>query len=766
MATENPTSHLELVKGNSDQKKVNSPGVLKHIEEEALRANRQLIEHMFSATDDLFYELSKRASSNNEQNLYFESMREIRVKKEGLIGAFMQKLCLSFEDLVAPGPRPLAHSGPIAGSSPLANSKPAPNNDEVNLSIVEGDDLEIELALKNMSNRARESYKNEIYELSIRLDHLLLQASVNEDNNPLDPQQIASAFVQSCLDTLKISIKTRLILFKLFEKHVLKQLGHIYSDANQLLIETGILPKVPKSLKKQASVDTPDTPVKNAQPGDETSDQAEVPLGAIPGVRHERTIALTPEMLASLMTAIRSTNGGKSTYYSYTTNPGPALPTTDLTTGLTSKQPVVDHKIARSEPKVVLRDLVNELLAKNNPTAPNSLEQTDEDTINLVAMFFDKILEDPDLPIVVQSLICRLQIPVLKVALKDKSFLSDNEHPARLLINTITQAGIQFDNSKPLERDPLYRAIVDGIQTINRQYTLDDHVFTQVQGELIGLMQKESRKSTLVENRTTQTEMGKAKIRNAKTFAQSTLFDKLKDEQLPETISEFLTNTWLQVLVITYIKEGKEGALWVENEQLVSDLVWLCKSHTDERSKARAQRLKPEILGRIEKGLELAIDNPDTRSSRIEQIESTVDALVVRDSESPTVTFKALDEEQKETLGRSEGAEKSWDEMTALERQQSKYEELSSKFYMMAKEIAEGTWVEYQEESGKVNRCKLSKKIDADTYLFVNRFGFKTLEKSRRQFAYDMQFDKAKVLDSTPIFDRVLNGIIAHFQDS
>ena len=80
MATDTPISHLELVQGNNNKKKVNSPGVLRHIEEESLSASRQLMEHMFSATDDLFYELSKRASSNNEQTLYFESMREIRVK--------------------------------------------------------------------------------------------------------------------------------------------------------------------------------------------------------------------------------------------------------------------------------------------------------------------------------------------------------------------------------------------------------------------------------------------------------------------------------------------------------------------------------------------------------------------------------------------------------------------------------------------------------------------------------------------------------------
>lgn len=756
MATDTPSNHLELVQGTSiaGKKPVSSPGVLRHIEEAALASSRQLMEHMFSATDDLFYELSKRASSNNEQNLYFESMREIRIKKEGLIGAFLQKLSENFTDILTSGP------------TPVPNHRA--HDEEVNLSIVEGDELEIELALKNMSNRAKESYKNEIYELAIRLDHLLLQSTVTEDNNPLNPFKISEAFVLACLDKLKISIKTRLILFKLFEKHVLKQLGHIYSDANHLLIEAGILPKVPKSLIKNASGDNSTSEVDQGSQA-ETNENArrQVPSNLGPDQTQE-SIAITPEALATLMTAVRSAPHAGSNgvpYAYYVSNPGPALAVQELVNILTSKQPVVDHRIARSEPKVVLRDLVNELLAKNNPAKPNSLEQTEEDTINLVALFFDQILEDPDLPIVVQSLICRLQIPILKVALRDPSFLTDNEHPARKLINSITKAGLQFDDSKPLERDPLYRTIVDGIQTINRQQSADDSVFSIIQSEIEELVQKESRKSHIVESRTTQTEMGKAKVRNAKAYAQTTLFDKLKDQQLPSIISNFLTNTWLQVLVITYIKEGKDGAKWVENEQLISDLIWLCKAHQDERSKARAQRIKPEILTRIEHGLELAIDNPETRQTRINEIEQIVESVITT-ADITKVEFKELDNSQKEALGRADASNKSWEEMTALERQQSQYEELSSKFFTLAKEIKEGRWVEFQETDGKLIRCKLSKKIDADNYLFVNRFGFKMKETSRRQLAYDMQFNRAKILNSAPIVDRIFENILNRFQSA
>lgn len=756
--SKNTNGHLELVNVKENtRKQYTSPGVLKHIEEDALTASKQLLEHMFSATDDLFYELSKRANSNNEQNLYFESMREIRIKKEGLNSAFLQAISDGFQDLVRPG----------GGVKPTAYSED--DNNEANLAIVEGDDLEIELALKNMSNRTRESYKSELYELSIRLDHLLLQATVDEDNNPLDPQQISKAFVEACLEKLKISIKTRLIVFKLFEKHVLKQLGHIYSDANQILIETGILPKVPKSLSKGASSEKPETEFGQTETsGQSQSSEEEVP--AADGGQNQ--ISLTPGALATLMSAIRNAsnpsglyqNAQGGNYYFYADNPGPVMEAKNLASLLTNKQPVVDHKISHSAPRNILPELVNELLSKKNPDAPQALEQPEEDTINLVAMFFDKILEDENLPLAVQSLICRLQIPILKVALKDKTFFSDGEHIARQLINTITQAGLQFDESKSLERDPLYRTVVDGVQTINRQYKVDDSVFGTVQKEIDQILNKEKRKSSIVENRTNQTELGKAKIKNAKAFAQTALFEKVKDEQLPATISEFLTNTWLQVLVITFIKEGKESAHWVENEQLVSDLVWLCKSHTDERSKARAQRLKPEILNRIEKGLAAAIDNAESRASKINEIETTIQSLVSADGDS-NVEFRELNDNQKQTLGRAEDDEKSWDEMTALERQQSKYEELSSKFYLDAKDVSVGTWVEYHDETnGKVLRCKLSSKIDAETYIFVNRFGFKTLQKSRRQFAYDMQFKKAKILDSTPVFERVMDNIVGHFQ--
>jgi hypothetical protein len=745
--------HLELI-NQRGREPIQPPRLLAHIQKNALSHCEQLLAHLFSATDDLFYDLSKRASSNNEQNLYFEAMREIRVRREGIANRFLRTQNQSFSDLIDANTQGELESW---------------EREQTKLSLVDGDDLEVDLARSNMVSRTRDIYREELYELSMRLDHLLLQIEINEDNNPLDPNQLTKAFIEACQATLEINIKAKLILYKLFEKHILKQLGHVYADANQILMDAGILPKVPKNLdNKVVHGGAAQSQAASASPS--PAAEANPVFAPIPEFR------MGYDVLSMLMAAARNLafiaptgpgNSGAATgspspqfnCYIYTTNPGPVMAAPELTTLLTQSQPTYDQVLAAGAPRNIVADVVTHALKQNSPTQPQSLEQNEENVINLVAMFFDQILADEALPIEIQSLICRLQIPVLKVALRDRSFFSNPEHSARLLINSITRIGIAFDTTKPLDRDPVYRKMVEIVQVVNRQYKTDDRIFTELQVELDNVVERESRKSTVVEQRTTQTEAGKSRIKQARIAAQTSLYHRLKAVDLPEFVRTFLTTHWLQVMVITHLKQGAESSEWVSNEQTVSDLIWICQDHEDTRSQQRRERLLPELLDRIERGLEVAIDNRDARKAKVAALE---DALRVAPT-APQIqeTIAPLNSEQKEALGKGENAPKTWEEMTAVERQQARYEELSTHFYELAKNMPEGTWLEYfDDENGKEMRCKLASKIDADTYIFVNRLGFKVLEKTRKQFAYDMQFNRAKLVDTRPFFDRIMGKVV------
>src|SRR5213075_738050 len=69
-----------------------------------------------------------------------------------------------------------------------------------------------------------------------------------------------------------------------------------------------------------------------------------------------------------------------------------------------------------------------------------SLGSVDAMTIDIVAMLFDYIFDDRHIPASVKAVLGRLQIPVLKVALLDKAFFSSKAHPARRLLDRLSEA--------------------------------------------------------------------------------------------------------------------------------------------------------------------------------------------------------------------------------------------------------------------------------------------------------------------------------------
>ena len=104
--------------------------------------------------------------------------------------------------------------------------------------------------------------------------------------------------------------------------------------------------------------------------------------------------------------------------------------------------------------------------------------------------------------------------------------------------------------------------------------------------------------------------------------------------------------------------------------------------------------------------------------------------------------------------------------MTALERQQARYKALTYEFIKKADALPVGAWLSYEDSRrGKILRCKLSTKIEiSDTFVFVNRFGFKVMEKSRKDFAYDLQQRRAIPLENNMLFDRAMENIVGNLR--
>lgn len=101
--------------------------------------------------------------------------------------------------------------------------------------------------------------------------------------------------------------------------------------------------------------------------------------------------------------------------------------------------------------------------ALNERGENSKLSPRHEDLIYLVGMLFEYILDDHMLPENIRKSISLLQIPVLRTVILDHDFLTNKHHPARILLNELTSAGMECKDN--CLTDPVYR-LIDSIVRI------------------------------------------------------------------------------------------------------------------------------------------------------------------------------------------------------------------------------------------------------------------------------------------------------------
>lgn len=727
------------------------PALVQQIKENSLSIILSYLENLFGSCDDLFFDLSSRAANNNEQNLYFESMRELRVKKNGVIAKFRQQIEQHFVDCVQPG------------KNQLSSAERSTSAEEEGLSLVQHDEIEQNVAINGMTGKARNNNQDALYQLTTRLDYLVPGNTITQDNNPIDPQQLCQSFASAC-ELLEINIKAKIILYKQFDRLAISRLANLYSNANDLLVNAGIIPNITRTVKHSTSA-----------AGSGSTSSAENDTGAARNTdpmethRADEQAAIDFVELTNLLANMRNLGiSHTQNYQTYSNNPGPTMSSQEFLTTLSLlQQQIPAASNTQAPPDNSIRQLVDIILSKANPEAPQAVKQPDDDVINLVAMFFDFVLDDRNLPIPMQAIISRLQIPILKIALRDQSFFSNSRHPARKLVNSLAAASIGWDDSSDPLKDKTYHKIASIVQDIIEHDGEDDMIFEGKLAELKEFMSRTMHRSSLIEKRTGQAAQGQARTNEAKTAAQQVLFEQLNSAHLPAAFSQFLVEQWQQMLIITHLKHGEDSPDWLDAVQLIQDLIWACQPKPDEKSKQRLSNMKDDLMRRVMQGLSTVSNTEEESAGISEGLKSALDAI--QQNQLGKDQLRPLSVQQAQALGHTPGGgSKTWNEMSALERQQSRHKKLTYEFIKKAEALPLASWISYEDnKDGRVLRCKLSAKIEvSDSFIFVNRFGFKVLEKSRKDFAYDMQQNRVKVLASGPLFDRAMSRILGNLRQS
>lgn len=734
------------------------PVALIHVRDKAAQQLKQALQALFDNADDTLFEMADRATSNAEQNAFFEAMRDLRLKRKGIERGFLQKVFETFANL---------------NQYEIGR---APQLDAVSfdtLALVQNDELEETVALDSMVAKVMSRDSIALGHLTTRIN-AMVSKKIDDKTNPLGPTVLCEFFLEAC-SRLGVEIKVKLIILKLFEKYVLADLDQLYSDTNQQLIEAGVLPEL-----KTAPVRRKSGPASGGVRGSSSS----TPLGEAShgGGYADEGVQEVFGVLQELLSQVRGTGLPRREM------PADALPisSNDLMRLLSHMQQRPAFTTAVQD-DFDLRNQLEQLLVRASAKSGKSrvVGEVDEDVINLVSMLFEFILDDRTLSDSLKALIGRLQIPMLKVAVLDKTFFSRGSHPARRLLNEIASAALGWAEQDDAQRDSLYQKIESVVQRLLNDFVDDPAIFSELLADFLAFTGDERRRSELLEQRTRDAEEGSAKAELARREVEHALNERLLGKTLPEVVVRLLQEAWSKVMMLTCLKHGVNSPEWEAALNTMDDLVWSVAPHEDPEARLRLLELVPGLLKALREGMASAAFDPFSTSEFFSQlenlhvqafqrfkrpmpevVETDADAETAVDGDTPLLELPPEDDVEavpamvevvEEIVLLAPGENRNPEPEVVLPDDDEALARVDG--------LGVGSWVEFQEDEEHKVRCKLAAIIKpTGKYIFVNRTGMKVLEKTRMGLAVEFRRNAIRLLDDALLFDRALESVIGNLR--
>ncbi|MES2820524.1 MAG: DUF1631 domain-containing protein [Pseudomonadota bacterium] len=741
------------------------PVALTQVRDKAALQLKQSLQALFDNADDTLFEMADRATSNVEQNSFFEAMRDLRLKRKSIERGLLHKVFEAF-----------------AALTQYEIGKPPPL-DAVNfetLALMQNDALEESVAIDAMVAKVMNRDGTALGHLTTRFN-TLISKKLDDKSNPLGPTTLCEFFLAAC-SSLGVEIRVKLIILKLFEKYILSDLDQLYAEANQQLVASGVLPELKSAPLRR-------TPNRAAPAAAGARANAGAGAAMAEGDYSEENVQQVFGALQELLFQVRGSG------FSQRAMAGDAMPISSndlmrLLSHMQQRLPVQDGASDDFDLRHQLENLLTRASAKSGKA--RVVGEVDEDVINLVSMLFEFILDDRTLPDSLKALIGRLQIPMLKVAVLDKTFFSRGSHPARRLLNEIAAAALGWGEQDHTQRDTLYQKIEHVVQRLLHDFVDDPAIFSELLAEFLAFTGDERRRSELLEQRTRDAEEGSAKAELARREVEQALNERLLGKTLPELVVRLLQEAWSKVLMLTCLKHGSESPEWAAALSTMDDLIWSVEPHEDPEARLNLLELVPGLLKALREGMTSAAFDPFSTSDFFGQLEILhVQAfqrfkrpmpeepepgteLLADDERADIAPLLDLNSDVQALLPAEEAAPvmvEVIEEIVLRVPGQSPVQEVEvslpddDETVLAVDNLRVGSWVEFQEDTEHKLRCKLAAIIKpTGKYIFVNRTGMKVLEKTRMGLAVEFRKGAIRLLDDALLFDRALESVIGNLR--
>lgn len=402
---------------------------------------------------------------------------------------------------------------------------------------------------------------------------------------------------------------------------------------------------------------------------------------------------------------------------------------------------------------------------------------TDKITMDVISLLFDYIFRDPSIPESARGIFGRLQVPILKAALLERTFFSDKKHPARRVLDRLASAAVGSSNDKA------YRIAFEGVASrvvddICRDLVLDVEVFEKAARELAAFMDAEQRNVVRELGNDIEAALDAEERDADHAQARALIRDRLAGLRLPLDVRMFAETAWADYLTVLHQQHGEQSSAYRDALQTMDDLLWSITAKERTAQKARLTKMVPGIIGNLRKGCN-AVQLPDDRATpffdtlyqlHMAAIKPRVLRPVPAETEiAPTIApAPTVDKPTPAAVTRSDASDTPTESatvaaVTAAEEAAVQTGGFSgtNNYHDYVSEMAVGTWLAFRTDKDWMNARLTWVSPLRTKYIFTSRARTSAFVYSPEELAWELGAGRARiVLEPVPLFDRAVSAAL------
>lgn len=234
-------------------------------------------------------------------------------------------------------------------------------------------------------------------------------------------------------------------------------------------------------------------------------------------------------------------------------------------------------------------------------------------SMEVVALMVDNMARDGRLLWPVQQFIRALEPALLQLALADPRFFNDKQHPARRLLQEITDRSLAFDSLEAPGFETFMQPLIEIASPLATAHIDSQEPFEKILDQLQATWAERERSRKRERQRAIEA-LQHAEQRHllaAKISRDIWLLPQIG--HVPHEISRFLLGPWAQVMAQAQLTDDTGCTDPHRYRELVDALIWSAQPDQTRQNVGRLARLLPKLLTKLREGL-ASIDYPATKT--------------------------------------------------------------------------------------------------------------------------------------------------------